>query len=49
MQFAPRGDPRFRIDLRGTFHDQVERVARERGIGLAPEDVRLAARAAISQ
>jgi hypothetical protein len=33
MEFAPRGGPRFKIDLLATFHDQVERVARERGLG----------------
>jgi hypothetical protein len=37
MQFAPLGGPRFKIDLRATFHDQAERVARERGLGFGAE------------
>jgi hypothetical protein len=37
MQFAPRGGPRFKIDLRATFHDQAERVARERGLSFGAE------------
>jgi hypothetical protein len=31
------GGPRFKIDLRATFHDQAERVARERGLGFGAE------------